>query len=319
MRRSHRGTLAGVLYVLRVRAARSPEFVRAWDPHVAGVREVFHARFVDHAYPPHTHQAWTVLIVDDGAVRYALDRHEHGSIGPTVTVLPPHVVHDGRAATTSGFAKRVVYLDPDRLGEHLIGRAVDRPTIADAALTRQVQALHGALGRTDDAFEAETRLAFVAERLAAHLAGGPGAINVLDDGARAAGCARCRAARTADAGGAGRARAGPGGAAHDRTAALRDLLDADLGARPTLAELAERVGASPTHLVRSFAARFGVPPHAYVVGRRVEAARRLLLDGRPPAEVAASVGFHDQAHLTRHFRRHVGTTPGRYRVDRRRR
>jgi AraC-like DNA-binding protein len=267
---------------------------------VAGVREVFHARFVDHAYPPHTHEAWTVLIVDDGAVRYALDRREHGSIGPTVTVLPPHVVHDGRAATTSGFAKRVVYLDADVLAEHLIGRAVDRPTIADPALTRQLQALHGALGRTGDAFEAETRLAFVAERLAAHLADAPGAVDLLDrDGAR-------------------RVRGGPGGAAHDRAAALRDLLDADPGAQHTLAELAERVGASPTHLVRSFAARFGVPPHAYVVGRRVEAARRLLLDGRPPAEVAASVGFHDQAHLTRHFRRHVGTTPGRYRGDRRR-
>jgi AraC-like DNA-binding protein len=212
----------------------------------------------------------------------------------------------------------VVYLDADVLAEHLIGRAVDRPTIADPALTRQLQALHGALGRTGDAFEAETRLAFVAERLAAHLAGAPNAIDLLDDGARAAGGARWRTAGTADPGGAGRARGGPGGAGHDRAAALRDLLDADPGAQHTLAELAERVGASPTHLVRSFAARFGVPPHAYVVGRRVEAARRLLLDGRPPAEVAASVGFHDQAHLTRHFRRHVGTTPGRYRGDRRR-
>ncbi|WP_241777546.1 helix-turn-helix domain-containing protein, partial [Streptomyces sp. CT34] len=40
--------------------------------------------------------------------------------------------------------------------------------------------------------------------------------------------------------------------------------------------------------------------------------RRLLLDGRPPAEVATAVGFHDQSHLTRHFKRHLGITPGRY-------
>jgi AraC-like DNA-binding protein len=38
----------------------------------------------------------------------------------------------------------------------------------------------------------------------------------------------------------------------------------------------------------------------------------LLLEGEPIADVAVAVGFHDQAHLTRHFRRHVGTTPGRF-------
>jgi AraC-like DNA-binding protein len=230
-----------------------------------------------------------VLIVDTGAVRYALDRHEHGALGRAVTVLPPHVTHDGRSATTGGFAKRVLYLDPDVVGAHLIGRAVDRPTIVDAALVRGVRRLHRALLRPPDALEAETRLAVVAERLAAHLAGRPGDLAGTD-------------VRDETAHRSGRALAG----------ALRDLLDADPFAPATLRTLAARVGASPTHLARCFTATFGVPPHAYLVGRRVEAARHLLLDGRPPAEVAAVVGFHDQAHLSRHFRRHVGTTPGRY-------
>ncbi|MFF0310303.1 helix-turn-helix transcriptional regulator [Streptosporangium sp. NPDC004379] len=57
---------------------------------------------------------------------------------------------------------------------------------------------------------------------------------------------------------------------------------------------------------------YGLPPHAYLTGRRIERARRLLLNGQRPAEVATSVGFHDQAHLNRHFVRHVGTTPARY-------
>jgi AraC-like DNA-binding protein len=166
---------------------------------------------------------------------------------------------------------------------------VDRPTIVDAALVRGVRRLHRALLRPPDALEAETRLAVVAERLAAHLAGRPGDLAGTD-------------VRDETAHRSGRALAG----------ALRDLLDADPFAPATLRTLAARVGASPTHLARCFTATFGVPPHAYLVGRRVEAARHLLLDGRPPAEVAAVVGFHDQAHLSRHFRRHVGTTPGRY-------
>lgn len=255
-----------------------------------GVREVFHARFVDHAYPPHTHDTWTVLLVDSGAVRYSLDRHDHGTIRSTVTVLPPHVVHDGRAATGDGFRKRVLYLEPDVLGEALIGRAVDRPTVAGAGLVRRVRALHGVLApaHPGDALEAETRLSFVAEDLRNALRGRPAA--AVDDGQERE-QERARGALAT---------------------ALRDLLDARPFAPVTLAAAGTELGASPTHLVRCFTRAFGVPPHRYAVGRRIDAARRQLLDGRPPAEVAAAVGFHDQSHLARHFRHHVGTTPGRY-------
>ena len=43
--------------------------VRAWRPGLPGVVEVLHTHFPSHAYPSHTHDAWTVLIVDEGAVR----------------------------------------------------------------------------------------------------------------------------------------------------------------------------------------------------------------------------------------------------------
>ena len=52
-----------------------------------------------------------------------------------------------------------------------------------------------------------------------------------------------------------------------------------------------------------------MPPHVYVTGRRVELARRLLLDGVPAAEAATRAGFYDQSHLTRHFKRLHGVTP----------
>ena len=68
----------------------------------------------------------------------------------------------------------------------------------------------------------------------------------------------------------------------------------------------------PAHLVRAFTREYGLPPHRYLTGRRVDLARRLLLDGHPPAEVATAAGFYDQAHLTRHFSPLLGTTPTRY-------
>ncbi len=59
-------------------------------------------------------------------------------------------------------------------------------------------------------------------------------------------------------------------------------------------------------------AAHGIAPHAYVIAKRVEEARKLLLDGLAPAEVAATVGFYDQSHLTRHFKRHTSTPPATF-------
>jgi AraC-like DNA-binding protein len=77
-----------------------------------------------------------------------------------------------------------------------------------------------------------------------------------------------------------------------------------------LAEAAETLRAHPVHLVRSFTAAYGIAPHAYLVGRRVDVARRLLLRGRTGAQAAADAGFYDQAHLTRVFRRYLGHDAG---------
>ena len=61
---------------------------------------------------------------------------------------------------------------------------------------------------------------------------------------------------------------------------------------------------------RSGRSSFGISPHVYVTGRRLDAARARILEGQPLADVAASVGFYDQAHLTRRFKRFLGVTPG---------
>jgi AraC-like DNA-binding protein len=245
----------------------------------ANFREVFHARFVEHRYPPHTHDAWTVLVVDQGAIRYGLDTREHGSDAGTVTVLPPHVVHDGRAAHHGGFRKRVLYVETAALDPCLAGRAVDRPIFDDARLHRSVDRLHRQLEAGDDLLGGEGTLAAVVEQLAARLRGHAPVPPSPDP-------------RLADR--------------------LRQLLDAHRFEAVTLADAAAVLYASPTHLVRSFTRAYGVSPHAYVIGRRIDAARHHLLDGEPPAAVAIATGFHDQAHLTRHFARHVGTTPGRF-------
>ncbi|MDQ0684651.1 AraC-like DNA-binding protein [Streptomyces achromogenes] len=254
--------------------------VSAWRPAVRGVVEVFHAHFTGYAYPMHVHEAWTLLIVDDGAVRYDLDRHEHGTPHDTVSLLPPHVPHNGSPVTSDGFRKRVLYLDGGVLGEHLIGAAVDAPDLRDPVLRRRVGQLHSTLARPGDELEADSRLALIGERLRVHLRD--------------------------------RRRAGPPRRDPALARRLRELLDERVVEGLALEEAAGLVRAHPAHLVRAFSGAYGIAPHQYLTARRVDLARRLLLDGRPPGEVAAAAGFYDQAHLTRHFRKLVGVTPGRY-------
>ncbi|MFB7208206.1 AraC family transcriptional regulator [Streptomyces sp. NPDC056004] len=254
--------------------------VSAWRPQVPGVVEVFHAHFTEHAYPMHVHDVWTLLIVDDGAVRYDLNRHERGTLHDTVSLLPPQVPHNGSPATSHGFRKRVLYLDLTQLDESFIGPAADGPDLVDPLLRRRVGQLHASLADRGDELEAQSRLALIRERLHAHLRPRP----------------------------VTRRRVTDRGVAHS----LRDLLDDRLLQGVPLDEAAQLLHAHPTHLVRAFSGAFGIAPHQYLMSRRIDRARRLLLDGRPPGEVAAATGFYDQSHLSRHFKRLVGTPPGRF-------
>lgn len=164
------------------------------------------------------------------------------------------------------------------MDESSTGPAVDAE-IVDPLLRTRIGQVHAALARPGEELGAESRLALVCERLRTHLR--PRLTTEAVDGC---------------------------GLAHD----LRDLLDARLRDGTTLAETARVLHAHPAHLVRTFSTAFGVPPHQYVTSRRVDLARRLLLDGQPPSEVAVAVGFSDQSHLTRHFTRVLGVAPGRY-------
>jgi AraC-like DNA-binding protein len=80
----------------------------------------------------------------------------------------------------------------------------------------------------------------------------------------------------------------------------------------TLDDLADYADLDKFHLCRAFRAQIGMPPHKYLTHLRIARAKKLLLGGVRASDVAPLVGLYDQAQLTRHFRRLVGTTPARY-------
>ncbi|MFI5891426.1 AraC family transcriptional regulator [Actinoplanes sp. NPDC051513] len=251
----------------------------AWRPPLDGVVEVLSAHFTGHAYPMHAHDSWTLLILDDGVVHYDLENHERGAFGDLVTLLPPHVPHNG--SSTRPFRKRVLYLAPDQLPERLIGASVDNSGFVDAGLRRLISSMHRVIGQPGEGLASEVHLVEITSRLRDRL-GAP--------------IVPAKLSRTP---------------AHQ----LRDLLEQRVVPGLSLQEAAGLLHFHPAYLVRSFTAEFGMSPHKYLVSRRVDVARRLILAGRPLSLVATESGFYDQPHLVRHFKRILGVSPKAFGSD----
>jgi AraC-like DNA-binding protein len=93
----------------------------------------------------------------------------------------------------------------------------------------------------------------------------------------------------------------------------RAFLETSMASNPSLDEVAQAAGMNKHVLIRTFRKRFGATPHAYLLMSRIEHARTLLCRGCSVAEVALCLGFADQAHFARVFRRLVGLPPATYR------
>ncbi|MEW1834251.1 AraC family transcriptional regulator [Microbacterium sp. NPDC079995] len=245
---------------------------RVWKPAVPGVNEVLHARMTTHVYPAHVHGDWALMVIDRGAVSYDLGGRHRIADGTSATLLPPGIAHDGRAAPGSGGFVKRVAY-LDHTWLHDARAGGVVDRPARPALRRLALAAHDALAQPGEELAAEGAILALAGVMAGERVG------VRDAGV---------------------------------ASSLRDLLEAHLTEPLTLAAAGRELGAHPNHLSRAFAAEFGIPPHRYLTSRRVDAARRYLVAGAPIASAAVAAGFHDQAHLTRHFRRVLGQTPGAF-------
>ena len=101
-----------------------------------------------------------------------------------------------------------------------------------------------------------------------------------------------------------------------RLRAVVEYIEEHLDAGPTLEQMAAVARLSTNYFAWQFKRATGLPPHQFVIRRRVERAKQFLQTGGgfSLAEVAARVGFSDQSHLSQHFKRLVGVTPGQFRT-----
>lgn len=239
-------------------------------------------------HPLHAHEALQAVLVEHGRVEFVVRGTPHAAEPGDVVLVEswePHAVR----ALPGGASVVMALVAPAILGEVAPSEGQSaHPAVFPLAVRRDA-ALRRAIRAVADLQEArDARLAVDSAVVAAVLA----LVRV--------------AAGAADAPGLGR---GTAAAAVGRAVEyLRAHADEDV----SLDDLAAAAHLSKYHLAREFTRRVGRPPHAYQLHARLGQARRLLIAGRPSAEVALTLGFADQSHFTLAFRRAFGLPPGRF-------
>ena len=272
---------------LRQQSKFTPEAVwRTSGPTQVGL---LHAQYVRQVFPRHFHDSFVVCVNELGA-------HASWYRGSTViipelaiTVVPPGEVHTGHAVPGFPWHYRAMYPDAaliETLAAEAGLPAGTMPTFAalsvhDVALAEAFVRAHRQCEMLLDPLE---RDGIVADVLIALLH------------RHATGAAR-------------RAKRPPSGPSMQRAVAfIHDCYAESL----TLDRLAEAAGVSRYAVLRAFRREMGMPPYAFVTQVRIERAKRLLREGVSLGAVSQRVGFADQSHLTRHFKRLLGVTPGAY-------
>lgn len=263
---------------------------RAWRCADLGGVELFRATVSEFAFRPHAHEEFFIALTDAGTASpvYRGDKHV---VGPgDLIVMNPEEAHAGGPLAGVSWAYRALYPSQELMRHITAGLpsgisampwfATD--VVRDLDVATRLHRFHElSESPWSNALQRET---YLAEGLA---------------------CLTGRYARYP------RAAWSPG--REPRAVRLaRDYLHEHAEDNVTLRDLARHAGLAPYHLCRVFRQATGMAPHAYQIQIRVRRARSLLLAGRPIAQAALEAGFWDQAHLTRHFKRVMGLSPGRY-------
>lgn len=99
---------------------------------------------------------------------------------------------------------------------------------------------------------------------------------------------------------------------HRAVSIAKEYLDGNVSRKVSLDELSSVTGLSSYYFLRVFKKYTGMTPHAFFIARRIEKARKMLLNKIPFSEVALELGFVDQSHFNHKFKQIMGVTPGQY-------
>ena len=264
-------------------------FARLWTSNFVGV-ELFQAHLIRHAFNKHFHESYTIGLNDGGRgqclYRGAIYDNNPGSFN----LINPGEVHTGQVADEEGWAFRNLYISVplmESLLDQLEWSAPLLPylrglSVRDASLRPLFNLIFQAFDESAPLLRQQSLLLeFLSTLFSRH--------------------SESRSIFPASRN------------ENKAVATVRSYLEAHYADNISIETLSSLVGLSPYYLIRSFHQQVGLPPHSYQGQVRLLRAKQALHSPQSLAEVAIDVGFYDQSHLTRRFKRTFGITPGQYR------
>lgn len=249
-----------------------------WIVRAPGEIDRIEACFSGAAFAPHRHDTYAIGITLSGVQSFDYRGAARHSLPGQVVVLHPDELHDGRAGDGGAFRYRTAYLAPTLIQAVLGGGPlpfVDGGVSRDPRLRAAVSGLLDDCDRALAPLEAEDALLQLAM-----------ALHDVSSGVRAPRIANGAAVMRAKA-----------------------YIDARPSFNVSLSDLEHVTGHDRWQLSRDFRAMLGTSPYRYLVLRRLDRARALMLRGVGAAESALATGFSDQSHFNRAFKGAFGMTP----------
>ena len=250
--------------------------------------ELFRAEGIHYRYARHAHPGYSIGVIEAGVGGNYYRGTTYLAPPSSVVLMNPEEAHTGYSAEGFPLTYRMLYPSVDYIRD--IAREIQLSgslhfkdaVIHNTGLAKTIVALHDALERSHEHLKKQS---LVVEALAAVL------LHYADRSARSVQQYK----------------------EHQAIQLIKDYLHDNFRSNISLDQLVTITHLNRAYLIRVFRQTVGMPPYAYLVQIRVRKAKQFLLEGMSVAETAIAVGMSDQSHLTRHFKRIVGITPGCYR------
>lgn len=248
-----------------------------------------HAYYVRHAYPRHSHDYFVICLIERGRQSFLHKGTNYATPPGGVILINPGAVHTGEAADEEGFEMLSLYPTISQMKTatyELTGRHQGLPFFKDVRIddpwaAKNLLSLHNALFHASNSLEYESRFTWVMAELIKRYADVSRTEHKL-------------------------------GREKKLVEQACSYIQENFVNGVSLSELAQHVALSPYYLLRVFRAEVGMPPYVYLENVRVRHAQKLIEEGKPLVDVAMASGFSSQSHMTRHFKRTIGATPGQY-------
>ena len=269
------------------------ELARLWKPKETIGISLFKASFNKFFYKKHRHQEFAIGVIEKGAQKFYHKGNKYVAAPRNIITVNPDEIHDGMPATHGGYQYRMVYINPKKIDEIVVGHSeikkragyFKRPTIIDNKVAMKLNhALRLLDGDQHDSLESHTYLIEV----------------IIDLFQRYSDPNPCVDSRLKDR-----------KVVDQALEYIRERVTENI----TLDEIAQAVGLSQYHFLRIFKNTTDLPPHAYLIQMRVELAKRAIEKGYSIIVAALQSGFSDQSHLTRCFKSVYGLPPGQYKKN----